>query len=56
MWQTLLLTTHIKKAHNICKNITKKEFMEISPNDESDNNEQNIEEENLVVKHAKEQE
>ena len=43
MWKTLLLTTHIKKAHNISKNITKEEFMEISTNNESDNNNKNIE-------------
>ena len=32
------LITHIKKAHNISNNITKKEFIEISTNNESDNN------------------
>ena len=55
MWQTLLLTTHIKKAHNISKNITKKEFVEISISYESDNNEKNIEVEKLEVEHTKEQ-
>ena len=37
------LTTHIKKAHNYSKNITKKEFMAIFTNIESDNNNKNIE-------------
>ena len=37
------LTTHIKKPHNISKNIAKKEFMTISTNNESDNNNKNIE-------------
>ena len=50
------LTTHIKKAHNISNNITKKEFMAISTNNESDNNNKNIEVNKLEVEHAKEQE
>ena len=56
MWQTLLkkgaLTTHIKKAHNISNNITKKELMAMSTNNESD---KNIEVDKLEVEHAKEQ-
>ena len=38
------------------KNISKKEFMEISTNKESDNNDKNIEVDKLEVKHSKEQE
>ena len=50
------LTTHIKKAHNISNYITKKEFMAISTNNESDNNNKTIEVDKLEVEHAKEQE
>ena len=50
------LTTHIKKAYNISNNITKKELMAISINNESDNNYKNIEVDKLEVEHAKEQE
>ena len=50
------LTTHIKKAHNISNNITKKEFMAILTNNESDNNNKNIEEGKFVVEYAKEPE
>ena len=50
------LTTHIKKAHNISNNITRKEFMAISTNNESDNNNKNIEVDKLEVEHSKEQE
>ena len=46
----------IKKAHNISNNITRKEFISISTNNESDNNNKNIEVDQLEVKHAKEQE
>ena len=66
MWQTLLkkcdLTNHMKKAHNISNTTTKKEFMEISTNNESDNNDTNIEIDKLEVdnsfmlEHGKEQE
>ena len=50
------LTTHIRKAHNISNNNTKKELMAISTNNESDNNNKNIEVDKLKVEHAKEQE
>ena len=50
------LTTHMKKAHNISKNMTKKELMTISTNNESDNNNKNFEVNKLEVEHAKEQE
>ena len=50
------LTTHIKKAHNISKNITRKEFIEIFINNESENNDKNIEVYKLEVEHTKEQE
>ena len=50
------LTTHKKKAHNISNNITKKEFMAISTNNDSDNTNKNIEVDKLEVVHAKEQE
>ena len=56
------LTNHMKKAHNISKTTTKKEFMEISTNNESDNNDTNIEidklevENSFMLEHAKEQE
>ena len=56
------LTNHMKKAHNIFKTTTKKEFMEISTNNESDNNDTNIEtdkldvENSFMLEHAKEQE
>jgi hypothetical protein len=43
------LTTHIKKAHNISNNITKKELMAISTNIESDNNNKNIKVDKLEV-------
>ena len=36
------LITHIKKAHNISNNITKKEFMAMSTNNESDNNKKTL--------------
>ena len=36
------LTTHIQKAHNISNKITNKELMEISTNNESDNNNKKI--------------
>ena len=49
------LTSHIKKAHNIYNNITKKEFMAISTNNKSGNNNKNIEVDKLEVEHAKEQ-
>ena len=48
------LTTHIKKAHNISNQITKKEFMAISTSNESDNNNKN--KNKLQVEHPKEQE
>ena len=54
-WKGGALTTNIKKAHNISKNITKKEPMEIFTNNESENNDKNIEVYKLDVKHAKEQ-
>ena len=50
------LTTHIKKAHNISYNSTKKDIMEISTNNTSESNNKNIEVDNLEMKHAKEQE
>ena len=50
------LKTHIKIAHNISNNITKKEFMAISTNNESDNNYKNIEVGKVEVAQAKEQE
>ena len=52
----------MKKTHNISKTTTKKEFMETSKNNESDNNDTNIEidklevENSLMFDHAKEQE
>ena len=49
-------TTHIKKAHNISNNITKKEVMAISKNNESDNNNKNIKVDKLEVELTKEQE
>ena len=51
----------MKKAHNISKTTTKKEFMEISTNNESDNSDTNIEvdklkmENSFMLEHAKEQ-
>ena len=66
MWQTLIykgaLTNNMMKAHNISKTTTKKEFMEISINNESDNNNTDIEIDKLEVansfwfEHTKEQE
>ena len=56
------LTHHMKKVHNISKTTTKKEFMEISTNNESDNNDTNIEidklevENSFMLENAKEQE
>ena len=50
------LTIYIKKAHNNSDNITKKEFLAISTNFESDNNTKNIEVHKFEVEHAKEQE
>ena len=47
---------YFKKGHNISKNITKKEFMEISTNIESDNNDKTNEVDKLSVEHAKDQE
>ena len=50
------------KVHNISKTTTKKEFMEISTNNESDNNDTNIEidklevENSFMLENAKEQE
>ena len=44
------MTTNIKKAHNISKNISKKEFMEISTNNVSDKNDKIIEVDNPEVK------
>ena len=41
------LTTHINKAHNISKNITKKEFMEFSTNNESENSDKTLKYTNL---------
>ena len=52
----------MKKAHNISKTCIKKEFMESSTNNESDNNDTNIEidklevENSFMLEHAKEQE
>ena len=52
----------MKKAYNISKTTTKKEFMEISTKNESDNKDTNIEinkqevENSFMLKHAKEQE
>ena len=52
----------MKKAHNISKTTTKKEFMKIFTNNESDNKDTNIKLEKLEVEnsfmfeHAKEQE
>ena len=43
-------------AQNISNNITQKEFMAISTNDDTDNNNKNIEVDKLEVEHAKEQE
>ena len=48
------LTTHIKKAHSLFNNITKKELMAISTNYESDNNNKDIEVGKLEVEHSKE--
>ena len=50
------LTTHIKKAHNISNNITKKEFMAIFHKLWIRNNNKNIEIDKLEVEQAKEQE
>ena len=50
------MTTHIKKAHNISINITKKEFMAIFHKKWIINNNKNIEVDKLEVEHAKEQE
>ena len=56
------LTNHMTKVHNISKTTTKKEFMEISTNNESDNNDTNIEidklevENSFMLENAKEQE
>ena len=50
------LTTHIKKAYNISNNITTKELMAISTNNESDNNNKYIEVDKLEVENAIEQE
>ena len=55
-FKTGALTTHIKQAHNISNNITKKELMAITTNNESDNNNKNIEVDKLEVEHSKEQE
>ena len=49
------LTTHIKKAHNISNNNTKKELM-ATTNNQSDKNDKNIEVDKHEVEHAKEQE
>ena len=49
-------TTHIKKAHTMSNNITKKWLMAISIKNKSDNNNKNIEVNKLEVEHAKEQE
>ena len=52
----------MKKAHTISKTTTKKEFIEISTNIESVNNDTNIEidklevEHSFILEHAKEQE
>ena len=52
----------MKKAHNISKTTTKKEFMKTFTNNKSDNNDTNIEIDKLEVgnsfmlEHAKEQE
>ena len=54
-FKTGALITHIKKAHNISNNITKKEPMAISTNNESDNNNKNIDVDKLEVEHTKEQ-
>ena len=56
------LTNFMTKVHNISKTTTKKEFMEISTNNESDNNDTNIEidklevENSFMLENAKEQE
>ena len=46
----------MKKAYNISKTTTIKEFMEIFTNIVSDNNDKNIEKDKLEVEHAKTQE
>ena len=46
----------MKKAQHISKNITKKEFIEIPTNNESDNNDKNIEVDKLEEEQAKEEE
>ena len=50
------LTTHIKKAQVNSNNIAKKEFMAISTNIESYNNNKNIEVDQFEVEHAQEKE
>ena len=50
------LTTHIKNAHNNSNNIMKKEFLAVSTNIESDNNNKNIEVDKFEVEYAQETE
>ena len=56
------LTNHMKKAHNISKTTTKKEFMETSANNESYHKDTSIKidklevENSFMLEHTKEQE